>query len=65
MPKKAIGFVLVALGVVIAAVSLLADVIGIGSGGGIGWHQWLGAAVGVILAFAGAWLSVSKAGEKQ
>jgi hypothetical protein len=62
MSKKTIGYTLIILGVVIAAGSLAADALGIGSSSGIGWHQWLGAAIGVIAAFAGVWLALRKPG---
>ncbi len=47
---------LLALGVVLAVVSLLADPIGIGEGGGFGWKQTLGTIAGVVAAVAGVWL---------
>jgi hypothetical protein len=55
MSKKTIGVILIFLGVMLAIVSLAADVIGIGNGLGIGWKQILGAVVGVLVAFGGAW----------
>lgn len=60
MSTKTIGFLLIALGVVVAVVSLAADMIGIGNRQGIGWQQLLGIAVGVIVALVGIWLSLSK-----
>ena len=60
MSKRTIGFGLIALGVVIAVVSLAADVIGIGNQAGFGWKQQLGTATGVIVVLVGAWLALSK-----
>jgi len=60
MPKKTIGYVLVALGVIAAVVSLAADAIGIGTEPGINGMQLLGIAVGVVVALAGAWLTFKK-----
>ena len=62
MPKKTIGYVLVALGVIAAVVSLAADAIGIGTEPGINGMQLLGIAIGVVVALAGAWLAFRKAG---
>jgi hypothetical protein len=60
MSKKTIGFVLIALGVVMAVVSLGADAIGIGNRQGIGWQQLLGTAIGVIVVLVGVWLALRK-----
>lgn len=60
MSKRMIGFVLIALGVVVAVVLLGADVIGIGNRLGIGWKQLLGTAIGVILVLVGVWLVLGK-----
>jgi hypothetical protein len=60
MSKRTIGFVLIALGIVIAVVSLVADSIGIGNQTGIGWKQFLGIAIGVIVALVGVWLGSRK-----
>jgi uncharacterized membrane protein len=65
MSKRTIGFVLIALGVVIAVVSLAADVIGIGNVLGFGWKQQLGTAIGVIMAIVGVWLALSKPNQKK
>jgi uncharacterized membrane protein YgaE (UPF0421/DUF939 family) len=64
MSKKTIGYLLIALGVVIAVVSLAADVIGIGHKPGIGWQQLLGTAIGVIIAIIGVWQAQSKPNQK-
>jgi hypothetical protein len=62
MPKKTVGYVLIALGVIAAVVSLAADAIGIGTEPGINGMQLLGIAIGVVVALAGAWLAFRKAG---
>ena len=65
MPRKTIGYVLIALGVIAAVVSLAADAIGIGTESGINGMQLLGTAIGVVVALAGAWLAFSKASLKK
>ena len=55
MSKRTVGIVLIVLGVLLAVASLAADVIGIGSGGGLGWKQLLGAGVGVLVVAVGVW----------
>jgi hypothetical protein len=64
MNKKTIGYILIALGVILAVISLAADVIGIGSPG-FGMQQILGTAVGVIVAIVGVWLALSKQDQKK
>jgi hypothetical protein len=59
MSTKSLGVVLVVLGLVLAAISLLADVLGLGADPGIiGWKQLLGAGVGVLIMIGGAVLFV-------
>jgi len=58
--KKTLGYVLLVGGILVLAVSLLADVIGIGGSGVIGFKQILGAAVGIVAAVAGLTLTVKK-----
>jgi Na+/alanine symporter len=58
--KKAIGFVLLAVGIILLAVSLLADMIGIGGGGAFGLKQILGAVAGAVAAIAGLVLALKK-----
>jgi hypothetical protein len=65
MSKRIIGYLLCAIGAVIAFVSLAADVIGIGQKPGIGGLQVLGALIGVILAIVGVWLALSNPNQKQ
>ena len=60
MAKKTIGYGLIAIGVIIAVVSLAADVIGIGNQNGIGWQQILGAVVGVVIIVVGIWQVMKK-----
>jgi len=51
MSTKIIGIACVAIGVLVLAVSLLADYIGLGSGlAEIGWKQVIGAGVGLVVA---------------
>jgi hypothetical protein len=64
MNNRTIGFIMIALGVILAAISVLADVIGIGSGG-FGLKQVLGTAVGVVLAIIGVWFVLSKTDQKK
>jgi hypothetical protein len=64
MSKRTIGYVLIALGVVVLVVSLAADVIGIGGSLVFGWKQQLGTAVGVIVALVGVWLARIKPNQK-
>jgi hypothetical protein len=65
MSKKTIGFLVIALGAVIAVVSLAADAIGIGTHPGINGIQLLGIAIGVIVALFGVWLALSKPKQKK
>ena len=60
MTKKIISIVLMVGGVLLVAVSLGADLIGIGSYPGINWAQLTGAAVGVAALGFGIWLIRSK-----
>ena len=60
MSKRTIGYILIVLGVIVLAVCLSADLIGIGNQAGIGWKQLLGAAVGLLVAAGGVWLALSK-----
>ncbi len=63
MSSKMIGYVLIAAGVIVAAVALAADVIGIGNRQGIGPDQLIGAAAGVIVALVGLWLALRKSAQ--
>ena len=54
MNSTRMGWLLVGIGVVVLAASLLADPIGIGEGSGFGWKQVVGIIVGVLVAGWGA-----------
>ena len=60
MSKKTIGYILIALGVIWTAISLAADVIGLGTWVGIDWAQLLGAAAGLVGVAVGVWLVLNK-----
>ena len=60
MSKKTMGLVLLILGVALAAVSLGADALGLGTGGGIGWKQWTGTVAGLLLGVIGGWMGRTK-----
>ena len=60
MSKRTIGLLLNVLGVGVLILSLAADALGIGIATGIGWKQWLGAVVGVVIAASGFWFARSK-----
>jgi hypothetical protein len=48
-----IAYAAVVLGALLAAGSLLADVIGVSGGGeGVGWKQLIGAIAGIVIALA-------------
>lgn len=54
MSGKTVGLIILLVGVLVLAVSLLADVIGIGTQPAIiGWKQLVGAAVGLVFSAAG------------
>jgi hypothetical protein len=58
MTNKTLELALIVLGLLVLAVSLSADQLGLGAVVGIiGWKQWIGAAVGLLLFLAGLWLS--------
>lgn len=56
MNKKTIGMVMIAAGLALAALSLGADALGIGSNPGMHWKQWAGTIVGLAAAVVGWWL---------
>ena len=58
MDRKRLAWALVALGAALAALSALADPLGIGEGGGIGYKQVTGMVVGGVLVAAGLVLVV-------
>lgn len=51
--KKTVGGVLLGGGILLLILSLLADVLGVGSAPGFGYKQILGAVVGVVAAIRG------------
>ena len=51
--KKTVGIVLLVVGIIVLALSLLADSIGIGGSSGFGYKQIVGAVVGVVVVGAG------------
>ena len=58
-----LGFGFILLGILVAAVSLLADALGIGAQAGVlGWKQILGAAVGAAICAAGVLVLVRRRG---
>ena len=61
MNEPRFGFILVAGGVLLVLVAVLADPLGVGGQEGtFGWKQWLGIAVGVVTAAAGAGLATGR-----
>jgi hypothetical protein len=59
MFDKALSLALMILGTAVIAISMLADVIGIGAEPNvIGWKQYSGAAVGLVIVFFGAHLAI-------
>jgi uncharacterized membrane protein YozB (DUF420 family) len=52
MERRTIAYSVIAVGVALALLALLADVLGIGESG-FGWHRALLLAVGVVVAVAG------------
>lgn len=60
MSTKTTGYLLIVVGVILAFVSLAADLLGIGNRAGIGWQQLLGTAIGVIAVIVGVWFVIRK-----
>ncbi len=52
-PSRAVGITCIAIGAALALISGLAETMGIGAGGGIGWKQIVGIAIGCAIALAG------------
>ncbi len=61
MSQKTLGYVLIVVGVVLIVLSVFADTLGIGSGGGFGWKQIVGTVVGIVVALVGGWFTTRKA----
>ena len=65
MTNKTIGIIAIILGILLAAVSLLADVLGLGGDlTTIGWKQLLGAGAGILVVIIGIWFLGRKDGEE-
>jgi hypothetical protein len=58
--KKTIGIVVLVVGIVILAVALLADPLGLGEGGKFGSRQIIGTVVGAVVTIAGLVLMLRK-----
>jgi hypothetical protein len=52
--NRSAGILVLAGGIVLVAISLLADTIGIGGQSGFGWKQGIGLGLGVLMILAGA-----------
>ena len=59
------GAILLALGAVLLALSALADPIGIGEGGGVGWKQIVGIVIGAAAIVLGAVWMRARPGEPE
>jgi hypothetical protein len=59
------GAILLALGAVVLVISALADPIGIGEGGGLGWKQIVGIVVGAAAIVIGAVWMRARPGEPE
>ena len=55
MAQRGSALVILAVGVLLALVSLFADVLGVGGEPGFGWKQTAGLVVGVALVAIGLW----------
>ena len=62
MNQRNIGIILIIVGLVLAALSLTADLIGLGEGSGLGYKQIAGLMVGVGGIIAGLVFIVRKSG---
>ena len=60
--RKQLGYIVAAGGALIALVCLLAEPLGIGSGGGIHVRQIIGAVVGAVILLIGLWLAFGPEG---
>ncbi len=58
--KKTVAIIVLVVGIVILGLSLAADLVGIGGGGGFGSRQIAGTIVGVIVAVVGLFLTLKK-----
>jgi hypothetical protein len=55
MAARSRSVALVVMGVALASLSVLADVIGVGTGPGFGWKQIVGTVLGIVIAGVGVW----------
>jgi hypothetical protein len=55
--KKTVGIVLLVVGIIVLAVSLLADTMGIGRSDSFGYYQIGGVVVGVVVAAVGLYMA--------
>ena len=62
MDRKRLGWAIAALGAVLVAVSALADPLGLGEGGGVGWKQITGIVVGAAVVLVGVVLVYAQRG---
>lgn len=58
MSIRTIGFLLMVGGAILLVISLVADLIGLGSYPGLNWAQLTGAAVGLVVLIVGVWLTI-------
>ena len=61
MSKRLLSLTLIVFGIIGFIFSLVADQIGVGAAPGVGWKQLIGAAVGILIAIFGLWLSRARA----
>lgn len=60
MTNRTISLVLIIGGALLLIVSLIADLIGLGSYPGLNWAQLTGAAVGLVVLIVGVWFVMRK-----
>ncbi len=60
MTNRTISSVLIIGGALLLIVSLIADLIGLGSYPGLNWAQLTGAAVGLVVLIVGVWFVMRK-----
>jgi len=60
MSKKSLSLIAIIVGLILMIVSLIADLIGLGSYPGINWAQIVGAVVGLVTVLLGFWFRNSK-----
>ncbi len=65
MSKKTIGLILIIGGLVFSILSLVADLIGIGSYPGMNWAQITGTAIGLAVFIFGLWFRNAKLDSKE